>query len=158
MTTTTARLGFLTRFLAALIWLAPTAALGESADSEQSVLLATTTSVRDSGLLDVLLPPFTHETGITVRTVAVGTGAALRMGAEGNADILLTHAPESEKALLASGSISERREIMDNYFVIAGPENDVAGVAATDHIDQAMNRIRTQQANFVSRADDSGTH
>ena len=126
--------------------------------AEPSLLLATTTSVQDSGLLDVLLPAFTKHSGIPVRTVAVGTGAALRMGAEGNADILLTHAPPSEKALVEEGALSERIEIMENYFVIAGPAGDPAGIASAPSAAEALRRIHESKASFVSRADDSGTH
>ena len=123
-----------------------------------SLLLATTTSVQDSGLLDVLLPAFTRHSGIPVRTVAVGTGAALRMGAEGNADILLTHAPASEEALVKEGAVSRRIEIMDNYFVIAGPAGDPAQVSEAPSATEAMRKIHQSKASFVSRADDSGTH
>ena len=130
-----------------------------SAQSQpQSLLLATTTSVQDSGLLDVLLPPFTEGSGIIVRTVAVGTGAALRMGAEGNADVLLTHAPAAEKELLDRGALSKRIEIMDNYFIIAGPPEDPAGISEATHSSEAFKRIQQAEAPFVSRADDSGTH
>ncbi len=124
----------------------------------QSLLLATTTSVQDSGLLDVLLPPFTEGSGIIVRTVAVGTGAALRMGAEGNADVLLTHAPAAEKELLSRGALSKRIEIMDNYFIIAGPPEDPAGISDATRTSDALRRIQQAEAPFVSRADDSGTH
>ena len=124
----------------------------------RSVLLATTTSVRDSGLLDTLLPIFTEQTGISVQAVAVGTGAALRMGAEGNADILLTHAPEAENALVAGGAVSKRVEIMENYFVIAGPSEDPAGVAESARAVDALAAIYAMKLPFVSRADDSGTH
>ena len=124
----------------------------------RSVLLATTTSVRDSGLLNTLLPIFTEQTGISVQAVAVGTGAALRMGAEGNADILLTHAPEAENALLAGGAVSKRVEIMENYFVIAGPSEDPARVAESARAVDALARIYAMESPFVSRGDDSGTH
>ena len=132
--------------------------LAAAESQSQSLLLATTTSVQDSGLLDVLLPPFTKSSGIIVRTDAVGTGAALRMGAEGNADILLTHAPAAEKALVSRGALSKRIEIMDNYFIIAGPPEDPAGILDAAHTSDALKRIQQAQAPFVSRADDSGTH
>ena len=125
---------------------------------ERSVLLATTTSVQDSGLLAVLLPVFTEQSGIRVQAVAVGTGAALRMGAEGNADLLLTHAPGAEAILVSDGAIAERVEIMENYFVLAGPAADPGGVARSPTASQALARIHAQQLPFVSRADDSGTH
>ena len=123
-----------------------------------AVLLATTTSVRDSGLLDALLPLFTEYSGIRVRAVAVGTGAALRMGSEGNADILLTHAPEAEEKLLRAGALSQRRVIMENHFLLAGPPDDPARVREASDILGALQRIREGGAPFVSRGDDSGTH
>jgi tungstate transport system substrate-binding protein len=130
---------------------------GRAAD-EPSLLLATTTSVRDSGLLDELLPLFTEESGIRVRAVAVGTGAALRMGAEGNADALLTHAPAGEEALVVSGAASSRRTFMENYFVIVGPPEDPAGVASAATAADALRRMREAGSPYVSRGDDSGTH
>lgn len=134
------------------------ALLSPAAAAEDSVLLATTTSVRDSGLLDELLPTFTDATGIEVRVVAVGTGAALRMGAEGNADLLLTHAAASEQKLVAAGSVLGRTPFMENHFVIAGPESDPARVAETDSPAEAFRRIAALPAAYVSRGDDSGTH
>lgn len=125
---------------------------------ERSILLATTTSVRDSGLLDALLPAFRERTGIEVRVVAVGTGAALRMGREGNADVLLTHAPSAEQALVDDGVVRRRTPFMENHFVIAGPADDPAGVAAADSPADALRRIAAANARWVSRADDSGTH
>ncbi|MDG2049966.1 MAG: substrate-binding domain-containing protein [Myxococcota bacterium] len=124
----------------------------------ESLLLATTTSVQDSGLLAALLPSFTRQTGIRVQTVAVGTGAALRMGAEGNADVLLTHAPRAEKALVESGAVDERVEIMENYFVLAAPPSDPAGLRASSSVEEMLRRVVAEQATFVSRGDDSGTH
>jgi len=124
----------------------------------RSLLLATTTSVRDSGLLDALLPGFEAQTGIRVRVVAVGTGAALRMGREGNADVLLTHAPAAEQALVEAGVLRRRTPFMRNSFVIAGPPEDPAGVAEADSPEQALQRIARQPAPWVSRSDESGTH
>lgn len=131
---------------------------GAAGAGERQVLLATTTSVRDSGLLDALLPRFTRETGIRVQVIAVGTGAALRMGADGNADLLLTHAPEAERKILETGALRERREFMENQFVIAGPASDPAGVRDAVTAIEAFQRIRRTRARFVSRGDDSGTH
>ena len=128
-------------------------------EGEAPVLtLATTTSLQDSGLLDELLPRFARETGIRVHVVAVGTGAALRMGSEGNADVLLTHAPSAELELVASGAVMARVPIMENHFVIAGPEDDPAGVANAASAVAALQRIRSSEARWVSRGDDSGTH
>ena len=112
-----------------------------SAEAARSMILATTTSVRDSGLLDALLPRFTAESGIEVRVIAVGTGAALRMGREGNADLLLTHAPSAEKALLAEGIVDRRTPFMQNFFVIAGPEKDSASIALLGSAPEAIAQI-----------------
>ena len=90
---------------------------------------ATTTSVRDSGLFDELLPIFLEQTGIEVRLVAVGSGAALRMGGDGDVDVLVTHAPEGERELVAAGRLVDRRAFMENHFVLAGPPDDPAGMA-----------------------------
>jgi tungstate transport system substrate-binding protein len=128
------------------------------AEPPRSLILATTTSVRDSGLLDALLPRFTAQTGIEVRVVAVGSGAALRMGREGNADLLLTHAPEAEAALVAEGIVRRRTPFMENYFVIAGPRADPAGIEAAASPEEALQRLARAKAPWVSRADDSGTH
>ncbi|MEE9280163.1 MAG: substrate-binding domain-containing protein [Myxococcota bacterium] len=136
--------------------------LGLAACTEQTesreLLLATTTSVQDSGLLDELLPLFHEETGIDVRAIAVGTGAALRMGAEGNVDVLLTHAPEAELELVASGAVHGRRPFMENFFVIAGPPEDPLGVAEAESALEAYRRLWQGRARYVSRGDDSGTH
>ena len=128
------------------------------AEPGSEVVLATTTSVRDSGLLDALLPEFQERTGIAVRTIAVGSGAALRMGAEGNADLLLTHAPERERELVASGAVVSRRELMENHFVIAGPPEDPAGIAAAGSAQEAYRRLAASGAAYASRSDESGTH
>jgi tungstate transport system substrate-binding protein len=127
-------------------------------ETDRRILLATTTSVRDSGLLDTLVPVFRQRTGVGVQVVAVGTGAALRMGAEGNADVLLPHAPEAEREILRTGALLDRRPFMQNHFVIAGPPEDAADVAGADSPEQALQRIARAQAPFVSRGDDSGTH
>lgn len=120
--------------------------------------LATTTSTRDSGLFDELLPDFQQRTGLEVRLIAVGSGAALRMGADGEVDVLVTHAPEGEKQLVADGKLVDRTPFMRNWFVLAGPAEDPAGVrGAADAVD-ALRRIAAAEAPFVSRADDSGTH
>jgi tungstate transport system substrate-binding protein len=123
-----------------------------------SLLLATTTSVRDSGLLDALLPVFAERTGITVQVVAVGTGAALRMGREGNADVLVTHAEAGELELVAAGAALARTPFMENHFVIAGPPEDPARVAEASDPADAYRRIAAAPAPYVSRGDDSGTH
>ena len=125
---------------------------------ESDLLLVTTTSVRDSGLLGDLLPIFEQQTGIRAQVVTVGSGAALRMGRDGNADVLLTHAPAGEEELIASGAAVSRTPFMENYFVIAGPPEDPAGVRSADSPADAIRRIAAASAAFVSRGDDSGTH
>jgi len=131
---------------------------GPARAEDGTLLLATTTSVRDTGLLDTLLPLFGAETGLKVKPIAVGTGAALRMGAEGNVDVLLTHAPEAEMELVRSGVLVERKPFMENFFVIVGPPEDPAGVGSADSAVDAFRRIAVGMAPYVSRGDDSGTH
>ncbi len=133
-------------------------ACAQEQEQTPALLLATTTSVRDSGLLDVLLPDFTERSGIPVRVIAVGSGAALRMGGEGNADLLLTHAPAAEQRLLESGAVLSRRPFMENHFVIAGPPEDPADVKGAASPVEAFRRIARSGAPYVSRGDDSGTH
>lgn len=128
------------------------------AGARDEIVVATTTSVRDSGLFDALLPLFEERTGIHVKLVAVGSGAALRLGAEGNADALVTHAPSGEEQLVASGAALERTPFMQNFFVFAGPPDDPAGVAQASDGADAMRRLAKAQVPYVSRADDSGTH
>ncbi|HSM25175.1 MAG TPA: substrate-binding domain-containing protein [Anaerolineaceae bacterium] len=122
------------------------------------VILATTTSTRDSGLLDELLPVFQQQTGYNVKMVAVGTGAALAMGEEGNADVLLVHAPTAEEELMEKGFGSERYLVMHNDFVIVGPVDDPAGINGVGLTKDAFANIAKQGAPFISRGDDSGTH
>lgn len=131
---------------------------GAAGEPSRALLVATTTSLRDSGLLDALLPRFQQETGIRVRVVAVGSGAALRMGRDGNADLLLTHAPAGERELVELGVVLGRRPFMQNHFVIVGPPEDPAEVAAAADAAEALRRIASAPAPWVSRGDDSGTH
>ena len=136
------------------------AAFADEATSggEGKLLLATTTSVQDTGLLDALLPMFRERTGIAVQVVAVGTGAALRMGAEGNADVIVSHDPKGEQELVASGAALGRKPFMENYFVIVGPREDPAKVAQAPDPVAAFRAIAASKAPYVSRGDDSGTH
>jgi len=122
------------------------------------MILATTTSVNDSGLLDALVPEFEKATGVNVKVVAVGTGAALQMGKDGNADALFVHAPSSEIALVDSGDLINRQVIAYNDFVIVGPAADPAGLKDAPDAVTAMTRIAPTQSRFISRGDDSGTH
>jgi tungstate transport system substrate-binding protein len=122
------------------------------------LVLATTTSTQDSGLLDVLVPMFESQTGYSVKTVAVGTGAALAMAQEGNADVLLVHAPASELELMDAGYGKDRMLIMHNDFIIVGPASDPAGINGSKSAAAAFTRIANSDSLFVSRGDDSGTN
>ena len=124
----------------------------------QDVILATTTSTQDSGLLDTLIPLFEKQTGYKVKTVAVGTGQALAMGEKGEADVLLTHAPSAEKPLVESGAVVNYQLVMHNDFILVGPEHDPAEVRKAPDLSAAFQAIAEQSAPFVSRGDDSGTH
>jgi tungstate transport system substrate-binding protein len=122
------------------------------------VILATTTSTQDSGLLDVLVPLFEQETGYKLKVVAVGTGAALQMGQEGNADVLLVHAPGLEKTYMDGGFGRERFLIMHNDFIVVGPASDPAGIKGNPSAADAFRMIADKQAPFISRGDRSGTN
>lgn len=124
----------------------------------RDLILATTTSTQDSGLLDVLVAAFEEATGYTVKTVAVGSGQALKMGEEGNADVLLVHSPAAERELLASGSGVDRQLVMHNSFLVVGPPADPAGIRGATSVAGALADIAGAGATFVSRGDDSGTH
>lgn len=134
----------------------------ESADGSGTIILATTTSTKDSGLLDAILPVFEEESGYTVDVVSVGSGEAMTMGENGEADVLLVHSPAAEEEYVAGGHADEdgRMDVMYNDFVIVGPEADPAGVSANagDDAIAAFGDIMENQATFVSRADESGTH
>ena len=122
------------------------------------VILSTTTSTQDSGLLDVLVPMFEERTGLTVKTIAVGTGQALALAARGEADVTLAHAPALEKQYVADGRLLNRRLVMYNDFVVLGPEADPAGLRGAKKAAGAFRRIAAAGARFVSRGDKSGTH
>ena len=122
------------------------------------ILLATTTSTRDAGLLDVLLPLFERQTGYRVTVIAVGSGQALELGRRGDADLVLAHAPAQERALADSGYFVTRRLVMHNDFLIVGPGADPAGLRGMRDAVAAVARVSRRQARFVSRGDRSGTH
>jgi tungstate transport system substrate-binding protein len=122
-----------------------------------SIILATTTSTQDSGLLDLLVPMFQRQTGIQVKTIAVGSGQALAMGAKGEADVLLSHSPDAERQFMADGHGLQRRLVMHNDFVILGPPADPAGVRASRTAPEALRKVAAQGALWLSRADNSGT-
>jgi tungstate transport system substrate-binding protein len=127
------------------------------AQSNRSLILATTTSTQDSGLLDVLVPRFEKESGIEVKVIAVGTGAALRMASRGDADAVLVHAPTAERPYVDAGDLIDGRGVMHNDFVIVGPSADPAGVRRMASMTEVMRAIAAR-GTFVSRGDDSGTH
>lgn len=123
----------------------------------KDLILATTTSTVDSGLLDVLIPVFEKKTGYRVKTIAVGTGQALAMGEKGEADVLLTHAEQAEKKLVDSNAVRNYQLVMHNDFIIVGPEKDPAKIKGKPST-EAFKAIADSGAIFVSRGDDSGTH
>ena len=125
--------------------------------ASKSVILATTTSTQDSGLLDVLVPAFEKESGFQVKTISVGSGQAMKMGEKGEADVLLVHSPDAEKKFMADGFGVSRRLVMHNDFVIVGPASDPAKIKGSKAAD-AMKLIAQSGAIFVSRGDNSGTH
>src|SRR2546430_10718443 len=120
------------------------------------IILATTASTRDAGLLDSLLPVFERQTRYTVKVIAVGSGQALAMGRRGDADVVLSHAPEAERALVDSGYFVSRRLVMHNEFLIVGPTGDSAGLRGPSDPVAAVRRIAGRGAPFVVRADPSG--
>lgn len=130
---------------------------GETSRGARDVILATTTSTQDSGLLDVLVPRFDAETGYRLKPIAVGSGAALELGRRGEADVLLSHSPAAEEEFMAEGFGRSRATVMANDFVLVGPEADPAGIARMTDTTAAMRAIAAA-APFVSRGDDSGTH
>jgi tungstate transport system substrate-binding protein len=121
------------------------------------LLLVSTTSTQDSGLLDVLLPAFEEATGYSVQLISTGSGQALKIAQEGNADVILLHSPSAEKEFMAQGFGIDRRLVMHNDFVIIGPANDPAKINGKNPV-EALKKIYQAQVNFVSRGDDSGTH
>lgn len=126
--------------------------------AQRTVILSTTTSTQDSGLLDVLIPLFEKQTGYSVKTVSVGTGQALALAAKGDADVALVHAPSLEKKYVADGRLLNRRLVMYNDFVIIGPKEDPARARLAKGAANALKAIEQAKASFVSRGDNSGTH
>ncbi len=135
---------------------APAATVQSAANLD--LILATTTSTQDSGLLDVLIPLYEKQAGIKVKIVAVGTGQALKMGQEGNADVLLVHAPSSEKTYMDGGFGKDRFLVMHNDFIIVGPSADPAGIKGVAKAVDAFKKIEASAAPFISRGDQSGTN
>jgi len=129
-----------------------------SGPSNLDLILASTTSTRDSGLLDALVPLFEAKTGYNVKTLAIGTGAAMAMGEKGEADVLLVHAPTSEVAFMEAGHGTVRKLVMHNDFIFVGPSADPAGVEGATSAVEALQKIASSDSIFISRGDDSGTN
>ncbi len=142
--------------LLASLFVFPATAAAQPA--QKNVILATTTSTQDSGLLDVLLPIFEKKTGYFVKTIAVGSGQAMAMGAKGEADVLLVHSPAAEKKFMADGNGVERRLVMHNDFIILGPPADPAKIKGMKKAAEAFKKIAATGSVFMSRGDNSGTH
>jgi len=126
--------------------------------ADKVLSISTTTSTQASGLLDILLPEFEKDTGIEVKVIAKGTGAAIRDGMDGNVDLIFVHAKAREEKFVTDGFGTKRYAVMHNDFVIIGPEDDPAGVSKTSNVSQALRAIAEKRAQFISRGDDSGTH
>jgi tungstate transport system substrate-binding protein len=146
--------------LLALVLLLSAAAVPARAQAPASgtVILSTTTSTQDSGLLDVLVPLFEKKTGYSVKTISVGTGQALALAARGEADVTLAHAPALERKYVTEGKMQNRRLVMYNDFVVIGPEDDPARIRGERSAVSALQKIAAAGARFVSRGDKSGTH
>ncbi len=123
----------------------------------QDIILSTTTSTQDSGLLDVLIPRFEAQTGYRVKVVSVGSGAAIALGQRGEADVVLAHAPDSERQFVASGVGIDRQLVMYNDFIIVGPAADPAGLGGTADALAALKKIAASGSPFIGRGDNSGT-
>jgi len=137
---------------------AATAVLDTPAAGVQQLILATTTSTDDSGLLDTILPDFEALCGCQISVVAVGSGQALQLGIDGNADVLLVHSPAKEQEFMANGDGVRREDVMYNDFVILGPADDPAGITEAENAAEAFQMIAASEETFISRGDDSGTH
>ena len=128
------------------------------APANPDVILATTTSVQDTGLLDILTDMFKKQTGYNIKAIAVGSGEAMAMGKRGDADVLLVHSPKDEESFMKDGFGKSRELIMTNYFNLVGPDEDPAGCAGSASATEAFAKIAAKQAKFISRGDNSGTH
>jgi tungstate transport system substrate-binding protein len=131
---------------------------GPAGAQSNIVIVSTTTSTQDSGLLDVLVPMFERKSGLTVKAISVGTGQALALAARGEADVTLAHAPGLEKKYVSEGKMSNRRLVMYNDFVVIGPPDDPAKIKGLPKAVDALERIARSRSRFVSRGDKSGTH
>ncbi len=142
----------------AVISCTPASGTADTSGEEKKLILATTTSTDDSGLLDFILPDFEDQYNTRVDVVAVGTGQALKLGEDGNADVLLVHARAREDAFMEAGHGVRREDVMYNDFVIVGPGADPAGIKGMTNASESFAQVASTEAAFVSRGDDSGTH
>jgi tungstate transport system substrate-binding protein len=152
------RTGFLLCLLLALAMTVSMAGVAAAQPVQKNIIMATTTSTQDSGLLDVLLPIFEKKTGYFVKTIAVGSGQAMAMGQKGEADVLLVHSPAAEQKFIAEGYGVNRRLVMHNDFIILGPPADPARIKGLKKAAEAFKQIAGTASLFVSRGDNSGTH
>lgn len=141
-----------------LVILSLASASAAQATEDMTIRLATTTSTYHSGLLDYLLPEFKKDTGYSVEVLAAGTGKSLRMGQNGDVDLVMTHAPKAEANFVEKGYGVLPRKLMHNDFVVVGPQADPAKIAGDKDVSDALTKIASYNATFVSRGDDSGTH
>jgi tungstate transport system substrate-binding protein len=145
-------------FLCVILLFSSIMAMSVNAQQRKSVILATTTSTQDSGLLDVLVPLFEKKTGYMVKTIAVGSGQAIALGQKGEADVLLVHSPDAEKQFMAGGNGVDRRLVMHNDFVVVGPAADPARIRGAASAADAFKKTASAGSLFISRGDNSGTH
>jgi tungstate transport system substrate-binding protein len=143
-------------FFAALVVLGAAGVF--AAPMQKNIILATTTSTQDSGLLDTLIPIFEKETGYFVKTIAVGSGQAMKMGEKGEADVMLVHSPDAEQKFMADGFGVNRQLVMHNDFIIVGPGADPAQIKGVKSSADVLKKIASANALFMSRGDNSGTH
>jgi len=143
---------------ALLAWGTSDVFAAKAAPKQKNIILATTTSTQDSGLLDVLIPIFEKETGYFVKTIAVGSGQAMAMGQKGEADVMLVHSPDAEKKFIDEGYGINRRLIMHNDFIIVGPAEDPAKIKGVKSSAEVLKTIAKAEGLFLSRGDNSGTH
>ena len=151
-------LSLFSKFLLVSLFLSINPVFAKSTGDNKPIKLATTTSTENSGLLKAILPEFEKDTGYKVHTIAVGTGKALRMGRDGDVDVLLVHAKKAEDKFMADGDGEERLGVMYNDFVIVGPKSDPAKLVGAKNTTEALNKISSSKSSFISRGDDSGTH
>jgi len=152
----------LTKYLQLLLGLVMMVALGAGFAgcklNNREIIMASTTSTGDSGLMDALIPVFQQKTGYVIKPIYVGTGAAMTMGERGEADVLLVHAPASEVTFMQNGHGTVRKLVMHNDFIIVGPASDPAGIKGMTSVVEALKKIAASKSLFLSRGDKSGTH